>query len=260
MIDLQGARTVITGAGGDIGGALVAAFAAAGARIVACDVAGADLTRAGIVERHHFDLRDASACAGAAAAILAGGPPRIVVSNAGWTRADTLDQTTADGIEDEMAANYTGAAQLTLVLSRAMRALPGDKAMTFVSSINALGHHGNPPYSAAKAALLAWMRALAVEEGRHGLRANAVTPASVRTRGWGYRLQADPTVLDRVSSLYPLGRIVTTQEVANTVLFLSSPLASGITGSTICVDAGLMAGNLSFLGAISDAIGTSVAG
>jgi enoyl-[acyl-carrier-protein] reductase (NADH) len=54
---------------------------------------------------------------------------------------------------------------------------------------------------------------------------------------------------------YPLGRIVTPQEVANAVLFLASPLASGITGTSIRVDAGLMASNLSFIDAISTAGG-----
>lgn len=132
-----------------------------------------------------------------------------------------------------------------------MRALSGNRAFVMISSVNALTHHGNPAYSAAKAALLAWMRAIAVEEGKFGIRANAVIPASIRTAAWDYRLQADPAVLDRLGAIYPLGRIVTTQEVANAVAFLASPMASGITGTTLTVDAGLMAGNLPFLQAIS---------
>ena len=56
---------------------------------------------------------------------------------------------------------------------------------------------------------------------------------------------------DRLAAIYPLGRIVTTEEVANAALFLASPLASGITGTSLTVDAGLMAGNLPFLTAIS---------
>ena len=250
MTGLAGARVVITGAGGGIGGALVAGFADVGAQVVACDLPGGDLTAPGIAERHVFDLRDGAAVDAATAAILAGGAPRVVVSNAGWTRAETLAATTPDALDDEMARNFTGAARLTLGLLPLMRALPGDRAVVAVSSVNALSHHGNPAYSAAKAALLAWVRAIAVEEGRHGLRANAVVPASVRTNAWDHRLKADPGVLDRVSALYPLGRIVTPEEVAQAVLFLASPAASGITGTTLAVDAGLMAGNLPFLEAI----------
>ena len=250
MIRFDGARIVVTGAGGGIGTVLTARLAALGASIIACDVDGADLSAAHITERHAFDLRDAGATALAADAILKNGAPTIVISNAGWTRQDTVDQTTAAGIAEEIEANFTGAARLTHALLPAMRAGTGNRAFVFVASVNALTHHGNPAYSAAKAALLAWMRALAVEEGRHGIRANAVIPASVRTNAWVYRLASDPTVMDRVSALYPLGRIVTTEEVANAVVFLASDAASGITGSSLTVDCGLMAGNLPFLDAI----------
>ena len=250
MIRFDGARVVITGAGGGIGQVLTARLAALGADIVACDIEGADLSARHITERHVFDLRNEGATDAAARAILAGGAPTIVISNAGRTRQDTMDQTTAAGIADEIDTNFTGAARLTHALLPAMRTGSGNRAFVFVASVNALTHHGNPAYSAAKAALLAWMRALAVEEGKHGIRANAVIPASVRTDAWVCRLASDPTVLDRVSALYPLGRIVTTEEVANAVAFLASDAASGITGTSLTVDCGLMAGNLPFLQAI----------
>lgn len=250
MLNLSGARILITGAGGGLGRALTVSLAALGGTIIACDVPGVDLTASHISQTQHFDLRDRTATQTAADAILAKGAPHIVISNAGWTRQDTLDQTTPGGVDDELARNFTGPALLTHALLPAMRLLTGNRAFVMISSVNALAHHGNPAYSAAKAALLAWMRAIAVEEGKYGIRANAVIPASIRTAAWDYRLQADPTVLDRLSLIYPLGRIVTTQEVANAVAFLASPLASGITGTSLIVDAGLMAGNLPFLDAI----------
>ena len=250
MIKLDGARVVVTGAGGGLGAALLAAFGALGAQVVACDVAGADLSAPSIAERQVFDLRDRSATLAAAAAILRGGVPQIIISNAGWTRQDTLEATTPDGIDDELARNFTGAAHFTQAFLPALRTAGGDRAFVFVGSVNGLTHHGNPAYSAAKAALLAWSRAIAVEEGRHGIRSNAVIPASIRTNAWDYRLAADPTVMDRLAAIYPLGRIVTTDEVARAVVFLASPAASGITGTTLTVDAGLMAGNLPFLDAI----------
>ena len=250
MITFDGVRVLVTGAGGGIGTALTAGFAALGATIIACDAEGADLSAAHIAERHVFDLRDTRAIAMAAQSIIASGPPAIVISNAGWTRQDTMAQTTTDGIEDELSVNFTGAAHLTHALLPAMRDQSGNRAFVFVASVNALTHHGNPAYSAAKAALLAWMRGIAVEEGRHGIRANAVIPASVRTDAWVYRLATDPTVMDRVSRLYPLGRIVAPTEVANAVMFLASSAASGITGTSLTVDCGLMAGNLPFQEAI----------
>jgi NAD(P)-dependent dehydrogenase (short-subunit alcohol dehydrogenase family) len=236
MIDMTGARVVVTGAGGGVGRALCATFARLGAQVVACDLPGTDLAD----EAYHFDLRDRDATLAAASAILARGTPSVVISNAGWTRTETLGLCTPDAIEDELVRNFTGAAHFTQAFLPEMRAATGNRAFVFVSSVNALAHHGNPPYSAAKAAMLAWSRAIAVEEGRHGVRSNAVIPASIRTAAWEHRLAADP-----------LGRIVTTDEVAAAVAFLASPAASGITGTTLTVDAGLMAGNLPFLEAIT---------
>lgn len=250
MIRFDEARVVITGAGGGVGSALTQGFAAAGAQVVACDVVGADLAAPHIAERHFFDLRDKTQIADHAQDILANGTPHVVVSNAGWTRQETLAMTTPAGIDDEMDCNFNGVALLTHALLPAMRDATGNHAFVFISSCNATSHFGNPIYSAAKAATMAWMRALAVEEAPNGIRSNAVAPASIRTGAWEHRLATDPAVLDKLHSIYPMGRIVTPEEVANAVLFLASDLASGITGTTLAVDAGLSAGNLPFLNAI----------
>ena len=250
MINFQKTRVLITGAGGGVGRSLTAAFASAGALVVACDLPDVDLSESHIKERHYFDLRQRNDIEEHAQAILSGGVPQIVVSNAGWTREENLATTTGSGILDEMDINFTGPALLAHALLPAMRTFSGDKAFVFVASCNALSHFGNPAYSAAKAATLAWMRAIAVEEAPNGIRANAVAPASIRTEAWDHRLKKGPKVLDRLKAIYPMGRLVSTQEVANAVLFLASSTASGITGITMNVDAGLTAGNLPFLEAI----------
>ena len=247
-------RVVLTGAGGSIGSALLDAFQDEGAEVTACDVNFPEDERRSSLRRLGFDLRDVAAVERAADAIFEDGPPDIVVSNAGWTRADRFDDLAQGSIQAEMDANFTGAAILTDRLRAAMRPVAkgrGGAAFVFVLSVNGAAHFGNPPYSAAKAALGAWSRAIAVEEGPYGIRSNAVSPASVRTHAWDYRMEADPTVLDRVSALYPLGRLVAVEEVVNAILFLASPLASGITGIELRVDGGLLAGNLPFLQAIA---------
>lgn len=247
MIDFQGARVVITGAAGGIGRALVETFAACGAQVVACDVEGADLSASAVAEAHHFDLLEDAAVEGAAERIVAGGVPAAVVSNAGWTRAETLGEVTREALSHELDLNLRSAAVLSRALLPAMRDRPGGAAFVFISSVNALAHFGNPAYAAAKAGLNAWMRAIATEEGRHGVRANAITPGSVRTAAWEHRLQRDPKIAESVARLYPIGRMVETVEVAHAAAFLASPLASGVTGATLPVDGGIMAGNLPFL-------------
>ena len=89
--------------------------------------------------------------------------------------------------------------------------------------------------------------AIATEEGKNGIRANVVVPGSIRTGAWDHRIAQHPGILASVSRLYALGRLVEPAEVARAVVFLASPAASGITGATLNVDAGLLAGNLPFL-------------
>jgi NAD(P)-dependent dehydrogenase (short-subunit alcohol dehydrogenase family) len=247
MFGFKGRRVVITGAGGGIGRTMVSVFTGLGAAVVACDVPGVGLDADDIAEAHHFDLLDDGALARAAADIAAGGPLAAVISNAGWTRAETLDQVTAEAFSKEMDLNLRSAALLSQALLPAMRGQPQGAAFVFISSVNALSHYGNPAYAAAKAGLLAWMRALATEEARHGVRANAITPGSVRTPAWDHRIERDPEIAARVAALYPIGRLIEPAEVARAAAFLASPLASGINGVTLPVDGGLTAGNLPFL-------------
>lgn len=251
MIDFAGGRVVITGAGGGVGTALVKVLSEMGAAVVACDVESAKLPMDRITEAHHFDLLDQQALDAACSQILANGPPAAVISNAGWTRAETLEDVTAEALAAEMDLNFKSAALMSKALIPAMRGRPEGAAFVFVSSVNATVHFGNPAYAAAKAALEAWMRAIATEEGKHGIRANAVVPGSIKTPAWEQRIQENPAIIDAVSRLYPLGRLVEPDEVAHAVAFLASPLASGITGAAIPVDAGISAGNLPFLDQIA---------
>src|SRR6185312_16576699 len=101
MIDFGGGRVVITGAGGGLGRALVSVFHACNAFVVGCDTADADLSSDKIGERHCFDLLDDPAIEDACRKIRAVGAPVAFVSNAGWTRAETLAQLTDDSLTRE---------------------------------------------------------------------------------------------------------------------------------------------------------------
>nr|WP_253913203.1 SDR family oxidoreductase [Pseudoruegeria sp. HB172150] len=238
----------MTGAGGGIGSALLASLTAAGAQVVACDREGMDIPDA--AETVLFDITD-SAQTEAAAARIADRPVDVLISNAGGTRIETLDATDTAGIHFDLTLNFTGAAVFSRALLPSLRNRPDGAAMVFVASVNALAHFGNPAYSAAKAGLIAWCRAIATEEGRNGVRANVVAPGSVHTPAWNERKAQQPEIFDKVTALYPLGRLVRPEEVAQAALFLASPAASGITGAVLPVDAGLTAGNLPFLDIIA---------
>ena len=240
---------VLTGAGGGLGRALGSLLHARGARIVGCDVSPASNLddMPGVVAWHAFDLSSSDGPSEAAQSILdQHGCPDILINNAGWTRAETLAGLDDAKTATEIDTNLTGVMRFTDPLAKAMAAR-GSGSVVFVSSVNSLAHFGNPAYAAAKAGINAYARAVAVELGSKGVRANVVCPGSIRTHAWDHRIEKDPDVMGRLKKLYPLGRIVDAKEVAEAILFLASSRAAGITGTILPVDAGLTAGCLPFI-------------
>ena len=247
MFALAKKHVIITGAGGGIGRALVAAFRNAGATVSACDLDAGQMQDLDAAHRAVFDLKDARGTRAALTALFeAAGAPDILVNNAGGTVRESMRTLDQEGWEDDIDFNLTGAFNVTTpVLERMLQR--GAGSIVFISSVNALQHFGNPAYSAAKAGMLAYCRAIAVEHGTRGIRANAVCPGSVMTAAWGHRLARDPGIRERLTNLYALGRLVEPAEVANAALFLASPLSSGVTGAVLPVDAGLTAGHPAFI-------------
>lgn len=244
---LNDKTVLISGAGGGIGRALVSQFQQAGAKVVGVDREAGMLEGLGLAGQVLCDQGDPPATRAAMEEYLAAfGPPDAVIANAGYTRAEVLEQLDDTSWAAEMAINLNGAYAMVDPIVTAM-ARRGSGSVVFISSVNGLSHYGNPAYAAAKAGLIAYAKAIAVERGGAGVRANVICPGSVRTPAWDHRLAADPTLLDNVLPHYPLGRMVLPQEVANAALFFSSALASGITGTVLPVDAGLTAGNLRFV-------------
>ncbi len=107
-----------------------------------------------------------------------------------------------------------------------------------ISSVNGLAAFGEVPYSAAKAGLGLLTRNLAVELGPVGIRVNVVAPGTVRTRVWDGQTGG----ADRLRPLYPLGRVGEPADIAAAVAFLASDDAAWITGVTLPVDGGALAG------------------
>lgn len=248
--EFEGKRVVITGAAGGVGSALIALFSERGAAVTGCDRTEDLLAALPAAARRSFDLADGAATDTAARALIeTDGAPDILVNNAGWTRAETLADLTGEATAREIDLNLAGVMRFSGPIANAMAAR-GSGSIVFVSSVNALLHFGNPAYAAAKAGINAYARALAVEYGRNGVRANVVCPGSIRTPAWEHRLAKAPDIMAKLKSLYPLGRIVDTSEVAEAVAFLASERASGITGAVLPVDAGLTAGCLPFIDSV----------
>ena len=114
-------------------------------------------------------------------------------------------------------------------------------AVVMVSSVNGVAAFGEEPYAAAKAGLSNLAMNLAVRYGPDGIRFNVVAPGTVRTRAWGGARAAN---LERMRRLYPLGRVGEPEDIAAAIAFLASADAGWITGITLPVDGGVLAGPL----------------
>jgi 3-oxoacyl-[acyl-carrier protein] reductase len=126
----------------------------------------------------------------------------------------------------------------------AQRAVPhltarGGGSITMISSIYGREAGGAPGYNVAKAGVIALAKALARDYAKHGIRVNSVAPGSILFPGggWERRQKADPAgIADMVKRELPFGRFGTPEEVADAVVFVASPRASWIAGTTIVVD------------------------
>lgn len=248
MIDFHGKTALVTGAAGGIGTVVCTLFAELGATVIACDRnrPALDAFVASAKHRCHpmvADITDAPAVRAALdPAIAAAGTPTVLVNNAGFSKLERLEGATLAQWRSEVDGNLTGAYIMVEALRPGMMAAGGG-AIVNVGSVNGLTALGNPAYSAAKAGLENYTKALAVEFGRYRIRANLVAPGTVRTPIWDHRVRKDPGVFDRLHRWYPLGRIAEPIDIARAIAFLASDAASFVTGASLVVDGGLTAGS-----------------
>lgn len=160
----------------------------------------------------------------------------VLINNAGTGRFGLFSTAPLKDIDDSLRTNIAGAMLLTRLCSPQMVARRGG-CIVNISSVNAIrGHAGVAIYSATKAALDGFTRALARELGPRDVRVNSVAP--------GY-FESDMTAKlsdrqrDKLIRGTPLGRLGTANDIAGAVMFLISDQAAFITGQTLIVDGGV---------------------
>lgn len=253
--ELQGRTAVVTGASKGIGLAVVAALAKAGARVVAGSrgtSAELDaLVAGGSVEWVSADLAEPAAAGRLVAA--AGGQVDVLVNNVGAAPVRTagfLSVTDEDWLRsldlNLLAAVRVTRAALPLMLDA------GRGCVVTVASVNAtLPDPLVIDYSAGKAALVAFSKALSKEVGPKGVRVNTVSPGPVETDLWlggggvaatvSAAMGGEPKdVIAQASQGMPTGRFTRPAEVADLVVFLAGDRAANITGSDFTIDGGLV--------------------
>lgn len=243
----EGKTVAITGAAGGIGQWLCRFFGEEGAVIAALDRNDKVFELADKLGDEGITAKAAVADIASADAVKAAfagfGDVHLLINNAGVSRHPTLAVTDPKGWDEDVASNLNGAyACAYAVLPQMVERRSGN--IVNVSSVNGLSALGDPAYSAGKAGMISLTKALALEYGRYGIRANCVVPGTVRTPIWDERKAKDPNVLKQLERWYPLGRIVEPNEVARVIAFLASDAASAVTGVVLPVDCGLTAGNI----------------
>ena len=256
-LGLTGKRALVTGASKGIGLAITSALVAEGAHVVAGSRSVSDglreLIGGGQVRQVSVDLSTADGPAELVASALEDGPLDVLVNNVGAVtpRLDGFLSVTDDQWLQSLTLGFMAAVRTTRAALPSMLEA-GQGTIVNTCSVNAfLPDPAVIDYSAAKAALANFSKALSKEVGPHGIRVNTVSPGPVSTGLWlGDRGVAatvakaqgvDPAaVAKHQAEEAPTGRFTEPEQVADLVVLLAGERAGNVTGSDFVIDGGLV--------------------
>ncbi len=236
----MGTVAVVTGGTRGIGAAISVALKDAGHTVVATyagnDAAAQDFTAKTGVSADKWDVGDADACRdGLARVATQTGPVNVLVNNAGITRDAMMHKMTFEQWSQVIRTNLDSMFTMTAPVLGAMREA-GFGRIINISSINGQkGQMGQANYSAAKAGVIGFTKALAQETARKGITVNCIAPGYIDTD----MVAAVPErVLESIIATIPVGRLGKADEIAAMVRFLASEEAAFITGAVMTVNGG----------------------
>ncbi len=244
-LGLKGKRAIVTGGTRGIGAAIVELLLSEGVSVATCartmdqvrsveesaSARGLSLSASicdvGDKDVYESWLNQTVASLGGVDIFVANVSGGSEAGEAGWQKAFEVD----------MMATVRGCETLLPVMAHG-----GGGSMVIISSIAGLEAFGGPgPYGTVKAGLISYGSQLADISGAHGVRVNCVSPGPIHVDDgfWGNVKANQPEMYEAVCARHPSGRMGTTSEVANAVVFLVSNAASWITGTNVIIDGGM---------------------
>jgi len=231
---------VVTGGTSGIGAAIAEGLLAAGYRVAANfgpgpEVAAAFEARTGI-PTFGWDVADLDACSAGIARVQAAlGPVDVLVNNAGITRDAMLHKMTGAQWREVLDVDLGGCFNMCRAVIESMRERHFGRIIN-ISSVNGLsGQAGQTNYAAAKAGMIGFTKALALEGASRNITVNAIAPGYTNTE---MVRVIRPDVMEQILKSVPVGRLAEVSEIARGVVFLAADEAGFMTGITLSINGG----------------------
>ena len=237
-------RALVTGGSGGIGSAICRRLAVDGFSVIvhansqlvtAQNVAAAIIAAGGQAQAVAFDVTDAAATATALETLLAAGPIQVLVNNAGIHDDAVFPGMRLDQWQRVLDVSLNGFFHVTQPLTMPMIRTRWGRIITITSVAAVAGNRGQVNYSAAKGALHAATKSLALEVASRGITVNAVAPGIIDTAMTQGSFSAEA-----IQSMVPMKRAGKAEEVADLVGFLASDRAAYISGQVISINGGMI--------------------
>lgn len=257
-LGLKNKAVIVTGGGSNIGRAIVLAFAREGAKITLGDI---DAAQAAVVAE---EARQAGAVAVQVATcdvtdmaqveamfkqtVEAYGTVDVLVNNVGWDKLMFFTQTTPDLWEKIIRVNFVGMLNCTYTALKIMAPNNKGAIVSISSDASRQGEPREAVYGGMKAAVNSFMKTIAKENGRNGIRCNVVCPGvtipeqSAEVGANSMWVNKDtmftPEQLAQIAKSLPLKKVGRPEDVAGAVVFLASEAAGHVTGQVLSVSGG----------------------